>query len=165
MHGPMTHTQIFFLLLFACSGYALLRGGAPERVTALVFLAAGTLTPLVLPPLMQRYHVPEAGEIGIDIVLYVTLLAVAFHANRYWPIWMSALQGIQVLSHFVGMIHSPGANIAYAVLAHFLCYPMLLILVIGTRSHQLKLSRTGADRSWSNSSDLSTMHTRNLPGP
>ena len=135
----MTHYQVFFLLLGACSGYALLCGAQPERITALIFIAAGVVTPLVLRTFMARYRSPEVGEVVVDAAMYAALLGVAIYADRYWTLWMSALQGIQLSSHLLGFMHGPSANLAYAIIAHLLSYPMMILLAVAVYRHKKRL--------------------------
>ena len=148
----MTHQVVFFVLLGLCTGYALLSGGAPERIAALLFLGATALMPFVLSGQHGRYSSVEAGALTVDAVMYVALLRVALRAERYWPIWMSAMQGVQLLGHGIGLLGYKLLNLSYAIIDHMICYPMMLLLVIGVRRHQLRVKRTGADASWSTSS-------------
>ena len=148
----MTHLEVFYALLGLSTGYALLFGGAPERIVALLFLGATVLMPFVLSGPHGRYSYVEAGALTVDAVMYVALLWVALRAERYWPIWMSAMQGVQLLGHGIGLLDFKLLNLSYAIIDHTICYPMMLLLVIGVRRHQLRVARTGADISWSTSS-------------
>ncbi len=148
----MTHQVVFYALLGLCTGYALLAGGAPERIVALLFLGATALMPFVLSGPLGRYSYVEVGALIVDAVMYVALLAVALRAERYWPIWMSAMQGVQLLGHGIGLLGFPLLNLSYAIIDHMICYPMMLLLIIGVRRHQIRRARSGVDASWSTSS-------------
>src|ERR1700754_1529532 len=110
----MTHQVVFYALLGLCTGYALLSGGAPERIAALLFLGATALMPFVLSGQHGRYSYVEVGALTVDAVMYVALLLVALRAERYWPIWMSAMQGVQLLGHGIGLLGFPLLNLSYA---------------------------------------------------
>ena len=144
----MTHYHFFFLMLAACSGYSLLFGGRPERVTALIFIVAGMATPLVLPTFLARYRSPEVGEIVIDAAMYGAFLLIALRTDRYWTLWMSGLQGVQLSSHLLGLIGGRSANLAYAIVAHVLCYPMLMLLVVAVSRHRRRAGDRGIAKSW-----------------
>jgi len=148
----MTHLEVFYALLGLSTGYALLCGAAPERIVALLFLGATALMPFVLSAVHGRYGSVEVGALTVDAVMYVALLWVALRAERYWPIWMSAMQGVQLLGHGIGLLGFKMLNLSYAIIDHTICYPMLLLLAIGVRRHQIRVARTGADNSWSLSS-------------
>jgi hypothetical protein len=147
----MTHLVVFYALLGLCTGYALLFGGAPERIVALLFLGATALMPFVLS-VQARYTSLEAGALMVDAVMYVALLWLALRAERFWPIWMSAMQGVQLLGHGIGLLDSKLLNLSYAIIDHTICYPMMLLLMIGVQRHRARLVKTGADASWSTSS-------------
>lgn len=158
----MTHLEVFYALLGLCTGYALLCGGAPERIVALLFLGATALMPFVLSAQLGRYRNVEVGALAVDAVMYVALLWVALRAERYWPLWMSALQGVQLLGHGIGLLGYKLLNLSYAIIDHTICYPMMLLLAIGVRRHQLRVARNGVDNSWSTSSarwNPFTLHT------
>ncbi len=148
----MTHTEIFFTLLGLCTGYALLFGGAPERIVAAMFLVVTALMPLVLSGQHGRYSYLEVGALTVDALMYVALLWLALRAERFWPIWMSAMQGVQLLGHGIGLLGYRLLNLSYAIIDHTICYPMMLLLLIAVRRHQLRLAKNGADASWSTSS-------------
>lgn len=148
----MTHLEVFYTLLGLSTGYALLCGGAPERIVALIFLGAAALMPFVLSAEFGRYRSVEVGGLAVDAVMYVALLWVALRAERYWTLWMSAFQGVQLLGHGIGLLDYKLLNLSYAIIDHMICYPMMFLLAIGVRRHQLRLKRTGADASWSSSS-------------
>ncbi len=149
----MTHVEVFYTLLGLCTGYALLFGGAPERIVAVMFLVATALMPLVLSAPHGRYSYLEAGALMVDGLMYVALLWLALRAERFWPIWMSAMQGVQLLGHGIGLLGSKLLSLSYAIIDHTICYPMMLLLVIAVWRHQLRLTRKGVDASWSNSSN------------
>ncbi|THD34873.1 MAG: hypothetical protein E7773_14180 [Sphingomonas sp.] len=138
-----------FLWLGSC-GYALWRGGQPERFVAVIFLVA--------VPLCLVAYIPDPWRgvqwiiLAIDSAMLVLLLAIALRANRYWTLAMAAMQLLQVLGHFLKLTDPAMLHVVYWISAVVWAYPMLLLLVLGTVRHHNRVRRLGPEPSWSNSS-------------
>jgi hypothetical protein len=149
--APCWHPAVrfaFFLVLFAASLlYAVIRGGAPERITALLLLSAWLLTFEVSSPVQGRFTHVEIGIFLVDLGLFVALYALSLFTTRFWPIWMSGMQGVSVLVHCAILVPSV-TGFAYATMEQFWSYPMSLLLIVATRRHRLRLTRTGTDDPW-----------------
>jgi hypothetical protein len=78
-------------------GYALWRGGIPERIASAVLLADWLVTPIidVNSDLMQIH----LGVFAFDAILGIVLLVLALKSDRYWPLWMTGFQGFELLMH------------------------------------------------------------------
>jgi hypothetical protein len=138
-------------MLIAC-GYALARGGAPERIVAVAFLVGVGLTVLVQSELAGRFQSVEVGILVVDIAFLAIVVAVALLANRYWPLWVVALQTITVAVHGVKAYVPHLDAWMYHVVVSRLAWVILALLVIGTWRHRTRLRRNGTDSSWSRSS-------------
>lgn len=144
---------IFYLSLLAiCAIYALRRGGAPEKATAIAIILMVASDPLVHFVTPTRYTRLDPGHLVIDGLALLAFLAIALRANRYWPLWVSALQLIAVVAHVARLIDVEIHKAAYGLMQVLWSYPMLILLALGTRAHQARLRRCGVDRSWSSSS-------------
>lgn len=145
----MIHMFAFWTVALACIGYGLVRGGAPERAAAMIIIAGLALTLSLARTYAQRFHSPEVGVLIADSAMFTGFAVLALFANRYWPLWMTGLQGVSV------MIHAAMAGVpdifpsAYAFGLAILSYPMLLLLSIGAQRHRNRLVLHGADKSWS----------------
>jgi hypothetical protein len=149
-------TNLFFdFTLLVCCGYAFWRGGSPERIGASIFVAAVVLTRVAVSGAATRYSSIEAGILVVDIATLVALLALALRADRFWPLWVAALQFIGAAAHAVKLVDPNVIRWAYAFALAFWSYPMLFLLALGTWNHQKRLTRNGVDRSWSSSSSRS----------
>lgn len=140
------------ILQLLTSGYAWWKGGAPERIVALLMLAAYALSMAVQSQFSNRFYGVEAGIFLVDGVMLLALLAVALRAERFWPIWMTGLQAVAVAAHLAKMVSPAVMPVAYATMLAFWSFPMMAILVIGTYRHSRRMAALGADRSWSDSS-------------
>lgn len=97
------------------------------------------------------YMSVESGVFLVDVACAVAFVALALWANRYWPLWIAGLQLLGVSAHAVKLAYPDVIPRAYAFVTVFWSYPMLLLIVLGTFRHQQRLTKFGADRSWSSS--------------
>lgn len=149
--------MIFFLFAFLWLGscvYALWRGGQPERFAALIFLAAVPLCLVAYTP--HPWRGVQWIILAIDVVMLMLLLAIAFRANRYWPIGVAAMQLLQVSGHFLRLTDPHMMYLLYWISAVVWAYPMLLLLALGTLRHRNRVKRHGPEKSWSDFSRPST---------
>ncbi|MDB5672567.1 MAG: hypothetical protein JWO25_3526 [Alphaproteobacteria bacterium] len=147
----MLRMVFFFLVLAASAAYALRKGGGPERAVALLLVAAVLATLLAQAARPVRFHDVEMGVLLVDAALFLGLLAVALRAERYWPLWMTALQGVAVAGHGAKAVNPHVIPWAYAVLLAFWGYPMVALLAAATWRHQQRLRKFGKDGSWTRS--------------
>ena len=150
----MERVVLFAVLLLLASGYAVARGGAPERVVGLSLLLAFALSILLQQPLASRFLTVEWGVLGVDLALLVVLLAVALHADRFWPLWVTAFHALGTGGHLVRGLDHGIEPIAYAILLASWSYPMMALLVLGTMRHAVRQRRLGQDLDWSRASRL-----------
>lgn len=136
---------LFEGLLLVSTLYALLRGGGPERIAALMTFVAWLLS-MALNSHTSFVHF-EGGVFLVDLALFAGLYLLSLFTTRYWPIWMSAMQGIAVLSHLIAVL-SPMDAPGYAIMVQFWAYPMEILLIVATRRHRRRLKRYGADPAW-----------------
>ncbi len=153
----MSHIVLFNSLLVLCCGYALWRGGMPERIVAAIFLCAGPATYVALWAQPESaYQNVEMTVLLIDTAMLIGLTALASTANRYWPIWVASLQTIIVAVHGVKAFDPTLVAWTYAVASGKLAYPQLALLALGTWRHHRRRSETGVDSSWIGSWRLSS---------
>lgn len=143
---------VFTALMLVCCAYAFVSGGAPERIGAAIFLIGSVLTYVALETSPIRFRGVEIGVFVIDGASFVAFVLLALRANRYWPLWVSALVGLGLVGHLAMLVHPRVIPWAYAVVLSIWSYPMLLLMVAGTFAHHRRLIRNGADPSWMRSS-------------
>jgi hypothetical protein len=139
---------VFLVLLVACCAYAFVRGGAPERMGMAIYAAGSVLTYAAVSAPPIRFKGVEVGVFIIDVCVLASFILLALRANRFWPIWVSALQGLGVLGSLAMLVHPRVIPWAYAVVLSIWSYPILLLMAAGTHGHQRRLIRNGADPSW-----------------
>ncbi len=142
------HQQIFAALTIVACLYAVARGGAPERVTAIGFLCAFALTNLFARSVWVAYSTIEWEVAAVDTSLALVVLLVALASCRFWAMGMAGMMIINVFGHLARMLDPGIVAKAYYALVALISYPMVLLLVIGTWRHRLRLRRFGIDYSW-----------------
>lgn len=148
----MLKLVVFFTFLLVCCGYAWFRGGAPERIAATIFAVGTALTIVAAWNSTNRFGSFEVGIFVVDLACLVGFLILALHAERYWPLWVTALQIIGTAGHAMKLADPGALGWAYAFLLAFGTYPMLALIALGTWRHQRRLALHGVDPSWSTSS-------------
>lgn len=145
----MVAILFFNAVLVLTAIYAGWRGGAPERAcSVLLLLAAGCSALLMLDPQISYHHV-EFGLVGIDVALLLLLTALASVANRYWPMWLAALQLVTVAAHGVRAYDSRVLPWAYWLISGHIAYLVLLLLAIATARHRRRLLAGFPEWGWS----------------
>jgi hypothetical protein len=144
-------TVLFFnFLLLAVCGYAAIRGGAPERIVAGLFFAAALAT-IGVQQMRAEFSDTEVGTLIVDALLLVALFAVSLQANRYWPLWVTAIHTLAVAVHGVKIAEPSLLPAIYSRAAALSSLPVLLLLAVGTFRHRLRLNANGIDPSWNGS--------------
>lgn len=128
--------------------YALIRGGAPERIVAGTFVAGPILFTAVAgyPTVDPMAMAPSL--LVADGLTFLICLLVAVRADRMWPIWTAASMGLIVTVRIAELVDPDRIPWADVTASLFLGLPMYVALIAGTRAHRLRLKRDGADRAW-----------------
>ncbi|AXJ95794.1 MULTISPECIES: hypothetical protein [unclassified Sphingomonas] len=146
----MIHVLVFNLVLGIACALALYAGGAPERWTALIFIVGAAAT--FIAPFYNAQH-PfgrlEPMLLGVDVLMLIGLVGIAVRADRYWPLYVSALHLITIAVHGVKAIQPDLVPWMYAGASGKIAYPMLLLLAIGAVRHRDRVARFGSDPDWS----------------
>lgn len=140
------------VLFLGCSGYALLRGGGPERAVALIVIFGSLISPLVAPAHPNFTRV-SLLLLAVDLADQLALVIVAMRADRFWPIFAAAVHWLSPMSSLAKVAFPLIAPIIYGVTEQLSFVLVLLILAIGTWRHRSRLARFGSDASWSTSFD------------
>lgn len=159
----MLHQLLFGLVSFFCLGYAFRAGGWPERAAAAVMTLGIVLTLLVARIFEHRFTSIEIGVFAVDTAMLVAFFALALAADRFWPIWMTAMQAVSVMGHGAMAVSPDLIPWAYAFAVAVLSYPMMILLAVATKRHRQRLAASGADVSWSSSWRRTSAHPRSSP--
>lgn len=155
--GVICHQSSMILLAFLVAtlltcGFALIRGGAPERLIALTFLLGAVASILVS---IHAKPMPGGFQLGIfcvDVLMLVAIGGVMLKADRYWPIAVAALQFLSVLGHLIKLLDPNVVTVLYWITNAFWAVPQIVILAIATVRHAHRARRPGGDPAWANPS-------------
>ncbi len=111
---------------------ALWRGGWPERAGAIAMVAAWVATALFQSSL-QRWGV-KTGVMIIDTLLLVALLTIALKSSRWWPMWATGFQAMNVVLHLAVMADARIWGWAYFVAGSVFSYLTMIALFVGALS-------------------------------
>jgi hypothetical protein len=153
----------FYALLLAVCLYAFATGGGPERLGAAAYGLACIASHFVFSAPAIKFRSVETGVFLIDVLVFAAFAILALRANRFWPIWVTALLGLGVLAHLARWAGPDTMPWAYQLVLSIWSYPILAIIAIGAFNHRRRLARFGTDRSWSSSSARSDR--THSPGP
>lgn len=154
--AAVTYRLVYWLVLAASAAYVLARGGAPERWGMAVMVIGSAADPLVLAPMAERFRGIEWGGLAVDLAVYAAFLVLAITANRFWPLWVSAMQGVGTATHLLGLAGEAQLNLTYALLSQIWAYPTVLAIVAGTVRHRMRRARQASEPPWKSFSARST---------
>ena len=134
--------MIFGALMWGVCIYAWFRGGRAERLAATGIVLMTYLSVLVASPYTSSFRHVEWPMFMVDASLFFVLLGVSLKSEKYWPIWLTAMQGLTVLTHLAPYVPHV-IPWAYGNANAIWAYPMLIILAFATRQHRRRLSDDG----------------------
>lgn len=139
---------LFYALTALSCGYALLRGGAPERVAALIVLAGIGLSAASVSFGFHRYAALELDIFAQDLAMFVALYALALAADRFWPIWIAGFQLATVLVHVTRALAPDMFPLAYAAGIRAWAYLVVAGVGVGTVRHRRRRRAHGPEHGW-----------------
>jgi hypothetical protein len=140
---------LFYAVQAAACWYALRRGGAPERWTALFMMLAALASSALPAHPGERFRGVEWGQLGVDAVLTLVLFGLALRANRFWLLWAAALQILALAVHGVRAYDADILPIVYNRSIGKVAYPLILLLLVGTYRYQARAASGRRERDWS----------------
>ena len=143
----MVRVAVFMAIYLISIAYALRCGGRPERAASLILTGGMMLTWLLISHVGRRFHGPELGVAFADTATLVALLWLALTADRFWPLWVAAMQTVVVLSHIAMVMKPFTLPTYYKNTIQLWIYPILLLVVLGTVRHRLRNQPSPVERS------------------
>jgi hypothetical protein len=135
----MIRILIFAALMWSSCIYAIVRGGRSERIVAITFLIGTGLTQAVMPSAHDRFRHVELRVLLIDLAVFAVLFGVALFSRKFWPLWITAMQGVAILAHFSPlMLIVPRA---YGAAIALWSWPMMILLGVVTYRHDRARTR------------------------
>lgn len=121
-------------LLTLVTVYAMRKGGSPERAAALILVGL-PLADLIYHALSGEqgiYHSVDIVHAGIDLVALVAIVWLALIADRFWTLWLGALQLIATLSHVIRALEVEMYPIVYAIIIRGPFWGQMFLVALGT---------------------------------
>lgn len=144
----LVRNMAFLALLIGSCAYALIRGGRPEQIGSVTLLTGAALTVGIARPLGQRFHDLEAGILVTDLLVFGIFLWLSIRSTRFWPLWIAALLGDEVIVHLALKIAPGIVPGAYGVAVAVWSWAAQVMLIVATWRHRTRLTRLGADAPW-----------------
>jgi len=126
---------LYGALMWGVCLYAFLRGGRAERFTAASLLVATYSTVLVASPMAMRFQSVELPIMMVDSAFFLVLLGISLRTEKFWPLWLTAMQGLTILSHLAPYVPHV-LPWAYGNALAIWSYPMLIVLGLAVHRHR-----------------------------
>ena len=110
--------------------FAFWKGDEPERMGAaayaMVFLAVTMIKD------GTSLNVPRWGVMGLEVVLLVVFVGIAWHSRRAWPVWAASFQALIVTCHALVAANLRPPSNAFAAVNNMSNYGLLIAMAVGT---------------------------------
>jgi hypothetical protein len=130
MHIPSLHQAVWIVAIAGVSGYALWRGGPPERLVGAVNLVAWLITRVVED--RKDWFDTQWGILSVDIVFLAVLVWLALTRDRWWILFAAAFQLLGVVTHMAILADTQVRSLAYLRSLAIWSYLVLAALAVGT---------------------------------
>ena len=118
--------------LLAICGFALWRGGRPERIGAISNLIASLLTDAARLAFPAAWAPAHYLVTIIDLAVLATFFWLATRSNRFWPIWAFGFALANIVISIAGVMLPRTPLFAYHTGLGIYAYLALAALAIGT---------------------------------
>lgn len=123
------YSQIGAAVAVVVVAFAFLKGDEPERVGAGAY-ALGSLAALLVQD-DSRLYGPQWGMMVVDVILLGAYAALAWKSRRAWPVWVSALQSLAVMTHVLMLVDLRLPLAAFLAVINLASYGILAALALG----------------------------------
>jgi hypothetical protein len=121
----------FWLIALTFTAAMAAIGGRTERWAASMMFAAAVFTPFIGGLQNSRWRAPQLGVLAVDMVLLAALLTLALRSSRFWPLTLTSLQLLAVMTHPALWIDRTILPFGYAFMQGFWAYPMMAVVTLG----------------------------------
>lgn len=123
-------SQLGVVIMLGVCGAALRWGGRPERRVGLL-IAAAWLATLVVQRLTGQVA-PVRLLLGLDLLVFLALLALSWRDRQDWTIYAVALQAVALAVHALRLFSPAMSTWTYLSALAAVSYGLLALLVWGT---------------------------------
>lgn len=126
---------LYLCILAAALVYIGVRGERAERA-CIIAITIGSLATGLAANKGPAWYEAEVGIFVVDVAILVAFIVIMAKSTRFWPLWITALQNIAVMTHLARFIKPQTVPMAYAVAEQLWVYIMLLILIVSVRQQR-----------------------------
>ena len=138
---PVVLYLTYLAFMTSCCGYALFRGGKPERIGAGIVIVASFFTS-DLAPHGLGWAGASMNLVLIDSLTMSAVTVLALTSNRYWPMWFAGFCLVGLMTHVAAAAMPEFAPKAYSLSQGFWAYPAIGAMALGTWSHRRTMNAT-----------------------
>lgn len=138
----MWRTMIYGILMWAVTLYAFRRGGWAEKVAASGLVVGSYLAVLLLSSNDTMFQQVEVRIAFVDLGYLCLLVLIALRSRKFWPLWLTAFQGVTLLAHFAPYVHV--TPYVYQRASALWSWPMLIVLTFAVHKHHQRTRATSA---------------------
>lgn len=143
-----SYAQSITLVLVAIAAWRF--GDLPEKACASVLVGVLWVADMVFWAglgLYPDFVSTEVPALVLDVLALVLLLVIALFANRIYPLCLTSIQGLALLSHFAAAAAS-AVPLAYAILSIAPSYLLIAVMAAGLFAHHRREQLHGPYRQW-----------------
>ncbi|WP_156405262.1 hypothetical protein [Sphingomonas sp. Root710] len=131
--------MVYGVLMWIVTVYAFRRGGWTERAAAAAMVVDSYVSVLVVSSPERMFRQVEVNMALTDFGLFVLLWCIGLWSNRFWPLWLAAIQGVTVLAHAAPLIPNMLPYTTHRAVALW-SWPQWFILAFAIHRHQRRPS-------------------------
>lgn len=124
------YSQIPLVLAVLVVAFAFAKGDEPERMGAAAYAMVVLATTMIKGS--ASLSLPRWGVMGIEVVLLLVLVGIAWHSRRAWPVWAASFQALIVTCHGLIAANLRPPHNAVAAVINMSNYGIIIALAVGT---------------------------------
>ena len=124
------YAQVVLTAAVLTVAFAFWKGDEPERMGGAAYAMAFLATTMIKGDAAP--NLPRWGMMGIEIVLLVVFVGLAWHSRRAWPVWAASFQALVVTSHVLVAASLRPPLVAAATVINMSNYGILIAMAVGT---------------------------------
>lgn len=140
----MRELYVFLPLFWGVSLCALVYGDRDERAVAIIYAGGAIVSPFVVGSYHHSFAGVETGLLVVDGLTFLGIAVVALGSRKFWPLWVTWLLGVTLISHLSPLLGQHISPWGYALAEKFWSYLPLFILGGATWQHRKRLTQRTA---------------------
>lgn len=130
----MLYYALAMSLLALVTLYAVRQGAKPERTAAAILIGIQVIDRIyhTISGEPGIYHNVDVVHAAIDIVALAATFWLALIADRFWTLWLGALQLIAILAHLIRALEVEMYPIVYATIIQGPFWGQMVVVALGT---------------------------------